>query len=256
MPKKVQGPLGTSPPWQRLKLSASILQDLKSQWSILHLLHHRSQNQHRRSAWYRHFNVFRKQLRLVIDELDPDVSADALPSRKFKVYKEAMRKVELRLQWWADVVVEKWYCAFVGLIGDKQFAVLGLTLLAALGRAVQVLNVQEKMEDRGDGGGMKQDLTDAARRQGKEYDVERDAVVVDHDLGVPVERTDDASGEGDDIGVAVSRDMVESQNGEKEIPSRREDEDEVDEASSKSTPAKTRSSKKKRKRGDEIDDLF
>jgi hypothetical protein len=250
MPKKPQGPSGTSPPWQQLNITPTDLQDLKTQSSLLHLLHHRSSNQHRRSSWYRPFSLFRKQLRLALSELDPEIREDALPSRRFKVFREAMGKLEVRLKWWADVMVERWWRAFQGVVGDKQFAVLGVVLMAVLGRVVVVLGVLERLEVEGDdeGVGMVEQLKSAAKTMGGNAG----APGLEHDLGVPLDRHDDARDDTEDIGVVVSRDGdIEMEDHDvKELKTA------TATTATKVTTTKAKSTKKKRKGGDEIDDLF
>jgi ribonuclease MRP protein subunit RMP1 len=117
---------------------------------ILQLLHHRSRNQHRRSAWYRHFNTMRRHLQHLLKELTPEAPMSWPPSRKRKKIEECELRVEQRLQLWADVLVSKWFSAFSQILADKRFAALGLVLLAALGRLASITGVLERIEDGAD----------------------------------------------------------------------------------------------------------
>ena len=240
----------TDPPWKHVKLSSDDLQCLKTQWSVLHLLHHRSHNQHRRSTWYRHFNTFRKQLRSLIDDLDPQIPPEALPSRKVRTFQPALQRVEKRIKFWAEVMVEKWYAAFMQLIGDQQFAVLGVTIFAVLAKVVDVLGILEKMQDEASLETIKDDLHKAAERQrqpGNDYTND----IALHDVGVAIERAPASEDEAADIGIAVDRDEI------KKTTSRRVAGDGKLIDDSKAMPSDAKAPKKKRKRNaDEIDDLF
>ena len=242
----------TDPPWQHLRISVKGLEGLRTQWSILHLLHHRSRNQHRRSSWYRHFNIFRKQLRALIDDIEPELPADALPSRKVRVFQAALQNAEKRIKFWADVLLERWYAAFMQLIGDQQFGVLGITLLAVLAYVVDVLDLLEKMTDVDSKEAVRDGLQEATRRQRDQQDKRVQLLDESHDLGVSVQRDVEAEQNMADIGTAVSRDAIHKTNLQ-----RLGEEGPQEFLDAPGTPPAAKTTKKKRKRkGDEIDDLF
>jgi ribonuclease MRP protein subunit RMP1 len=79
---------------------------------LLHLLFHRNKNQHRRSAWWRFFAGFRRELGRFLDEADRAAELDAVvvPSKKQKKTRQELReRREMRLKLWRDRLVERWY---------------------------------------------------------------------------------------------------------------------------------------------------
>lgn len=243
----------TDPPWQHLKLSSRALQSLKTQTSILHLLHHRSKNQHRRSTWYRHFDTFRKQVRALIDELDPEVPADALPSRKVKTYQPALQSAEKRITFWADVMVEKWYDAFQQLIEDRQFAVLGLTLFAVLSHVVDLLHILERTKDSGSADAMRIAFMDVGMGMTPHSNESVEALNMQGDFGQPIARPAGAQEEVDDTGISITRRAISDMGFDrtKIIAVAK------DIAEPKGATSKVSAKKRKRKQNsDDIDDLF
>jgi ribonuclease MRP protein subunit RMP1 len=251
----------SDPPWQQLKLSKSELKELRNQSSILHLLHHRSKNQHRHSSWYRHFSIFRKQLRSLVDELDPELPLEALPSQKSKLYIDSMERLNKRIVFWMDALVVKWYAAFSQLIGDTQFAVIGLTLVAVVGRVVKVLGLLSKMKKDGSSGAMGDTFRRAVERNiGSDYEV---LGVVNDDMRLLIERPGVTADNVDmaDFGVAISRDddgNILTENEPQHDKGEQQTQCPIDNAVSSHSQAQTRkrATRKKRKRGDEIDDIF
>jgi ribonuclease MRP protein subunit RMP1 len=137
-------------PAVELLQSDKISSELANLSKILHLLHHRSKNQHRRSIWYRHFNTMRRHLQHLQDEVSPDLPPAWPPSRKRKRKEECEVRADQRMQLWADVLVPKWFAAFSQIVADKRFAALGLVLLAALGRMCKITGVLERIEEGAD----------------------------------------------------------------------------------------------------------
>jgi hypothetical protein len=243
----------TDPPWQQLKLSSKALQSLKTQSSILHLLHHRSKNQHRRSTWYRHFNTFRKQVRVLIDELDPKIPDDAFPSRKVETFQPALLRAEKRIIYWANIMVDKWHDAFQQLIEDRQFAVLGLTLFAILGHVVDTLHILERTKDAGNSDAMRGALEEVGKHVLQHLDKKVKVLDMQKDFGLPLPRPVSAHGEADDTGIPVTRNEVldlalDELKGSTVV---------TDVAEPKAAPSEIRVKKRKRKQNsDDIDDLF
>jgi ribonuclease MRP protein subunit RMP1 len=65
--------------------------------SLLNKLFTRNRNQHRRSVWWRSLHAFRKQIGLLLSELEKGKKSE----------REA--KVEARLRYWDEGVVHTWY---------------------------------------------------------------------------------------------------------------------------------------------------
>lgn len=60
-------------PLDLLKPSSQTRHTLLQHLRLLHLLHHRNKNQHRRSQWFRHFSTFRREAGRACTDLGIDV---------------------------------------------------------------------------------------------------------------------------------------------------------------------------------------
>jgi ribonuclease MRP protein subunit RMP1 len=219
---------------------------------ILHLLHHRSKNQHRRSIWYRHFNTMRRHLRFLEAEVFPELPAAWPPSRKRKRKQECEIRAEQRLHIWADVLVSKWFAAFSQVVANKRFATLGLVLCAALGRLCKITGVLEMIEEDA-GGDVKRLLIDFA-------DGEGESALRTFDK--QVNEMDDAGRESDDIGVVIERDdtaeSVEPLGFTAKDALKRAHDQSLHALGEEPIPSKKKKKSKgaKGKQGDAIDDIF
>ena len=120
--------------------------------SLLHLLHHRNHNQHRRSPWYRHFSLFRRNLASLLSDYTTLTSTPTtnLERARLKTQSPALHKrVAQRLEFWQDVLVARWQRAFSQVVADGRFSVLGLVMLGVLGGVCKVVGVTEGLEIEG-----------------------------------------------------------------------------------------------------------
>lgn len=144
----------TMPNLPPLKLpSTSQTADLQHLHALMHLLHHRNYNQHRRSTWYRHFNSFRRHLGTVLEHLTTldHVPTTNLARHKKKAEDEALRlRIQQTVSFWRDVLVPKAQHAFGQLIADGRFAVLGVVLLAILGHVCRVFGLISVYDELGE----------------------------------------------------------------------------------------------------------
>ncbi|KAI9689568.1 MAG: hypothetical protein M1822_010220 [Bathelium mastoideum] len=144
-------------------------QELKQLQDLLHLFHHRNKNQHRRSIWWRSFDSFRREIRSLLNEVARWTTATAdlrkgtwpsgakgVKTRMALAQKNAARKPQLelrmqqRLSWWAEHLVEKWWIAFTHILALNQFAQLGLFLVAALARCAHLTGLTAALEQLAD----------------------------------------------------------------------------------------------------------
>ncbi|KAG9683194.1 hypothetical protein KCU95_g11401, partial [Aureobasidium melanogenum] len=137
-----------------LKLpSSSQTADLQHLHTLMHLLHHRNHNQHRRSTWYRHFNIFRRHLGTMLENLTilSHVPITNLARHKKKAEDEALRlRIQQTVSFWRDVLVPKTQHAFGQLIADGRFAVLGVVLMAILGHVCRLFGLISVYEELGE----------------------------------------------------------------------------------------------------------
>ncbi|KAL1895735.1 hypothetical protein Cpir12675_003126 [Ceratocystis pirilliformis] len=97
-----------------------LAQQLPPLLELLDALCHRSKNQHRHSAWWRHVGILRRAMRRLIDETSPDMRLE-------------------RARWLAVEIVPSAFTSFTQLIADTQFSQLGLALIAILSQVHSAL---------------------------------------------------------------------------------------------------------------------
>lgn len=179
----------------RVRLSSQAYSDLNHLSSIFHLTHHRNHNQHRRSLWYRHFSVLRRQLgRLLEDYTElariPDTHLGK--HRKKQQDQHTLDAIQQRLNFWQDVLVPKAHHAFSQLAADGRFAVLGVVLLAALAQICSILGLTSSYEEMGQAE-VEQVLNQFAQEQWPRkapLDDKRSQMSEGEDFGFAIPRTD------------------------------------------------------------------
>lgn len=105
---------------------------LQSQARLLHLLHARNKNQHRRGVWYRSFGVMRREVGRLCDDLDVRINVSTegnaaeaqqmptikkvgergwvSPGEEERRKREVDRKVLARVRYWVDDgLVVRWF---------------------------------------------------------------------------------------------------------------------------------------------------
>ncbi|KAF8538221.1 hypothetical protein BDD12DRAFT_885819 [Trichophaea hybrida] len=166
-------------------LDQTQLKLLRDDRDLLHLLFHRNKNQHRLLKWWQWISTLRRNLNKLLSEHDLITSAKTTPSRNVAVAMYMQRLGFIR-----KVVVPSAYTAFGNVIAMKNFASLGMVLMAVLARVWKVVKpTEEEME-------MEKERELAA--------VAAELEAKDAELGVVVPR-----GYGGDEGVVISRDEYE-----------------------------------------------
>jgi ribonuclease MRP protein subunit RMP1 len=120
--------------------------------TLLHLLHHRNQNQHRRSTWYRHFSLFRRHLTALLADyttLSTPPTTNVERTRLKALTPNLHTRISARLTFWQDVLVARWMRAFSQVVADGRFSVLGLVMLGVLGGVCRVVGVVDGLEAEG-----------------------------------------------------------------------------------------------------------
>jgi len=134
------------------RVSKEDLTHLQHLSDILHLFHHRNQNQHRRSPWWRHLSIFRKQLRTLCAQFESlhEFPTTHLARSKKKVQDQRVTdQIQQTLAFWRDVLVPKWQHAFSQVAADGRFAVLGLVPLGALAEVCRIVGLTAAFEELG-----------------------------------------------------------------------------------------------------------
>lgn len=206
-------------PSSLLRPSPETQQQLLTHLRLLHLLHHRSKNQHKSSLWYRHFDIFRREVRSLCNELQidlgPGFSTQITPVKQAKVTAKRKsaaarsvalpsatnQKVTARLKYWiSSDLISCCYTAFSTLATTPSFSPLALSLLAILARICSLTGITAhlqafaRLEEAKATDEDQEQLTEALERFAQEdagelfENFQRDAASAYNDLGVPILR--------------------------------------------------------------------
>lgn len=117
--------------------------------SLLHLLHHRNKNQHRRSVWYRHLSLFRRHLSHLLTDYTTLFATPTTNLERARLRTQTptiQARITKRLAFWQDVLVGKWQRAFSQVVADGRFSVIGLVMLGCLSGVCRVVGIVEGLE--------------------------------------------------------------------------------------------------------------
>ncbi|KAL3425652.1 hypothetical protein PVAG01_02443 [Phlyctema vagabunda] len=218
-------------------MSLNIRTELETISNLLHLAHHRNKNQHRLSKWWGTFSQLRRQLSKLCLEIDASpyhqqTTKSKSKSKNQKMLEERKSRVEQRAEFLLDILLERCYLAFSGVVANNQYSALGLMLLANLARVARLVKGLRRVEER------VEVEAEGHESPSREFEVKED-------LGVKIERkTESQVGEDDEV-------MAKRQK-EKKRPLSDQDEEDA----TRELPAKKVKKKKKKKGGDIFDDLF
>lgn len=225
-----------------LKFSKDDQSTLQHLSDLLHLFHHRNKNQHRRSIWWRHFSIFRRQMNLLLKDV---ISLNEVPqthlerTRKKTRDKQTQTRVRKRLDFWQNVLVSKCQSSFSQIVADGRFAAFGLVLTAVLAQVCQTTGITSVLDDLG-----QIEMEEVIKKFG-EADCEGEL-----EAGFEQERR------REDIGVAILRDSENLGDEKDESVALAITEGDSKSKSKRKTPASDPRTKKRRKKGNAIDDLF
>ncbi|KAH9872651.1 hypothetical protein J1614_005045 [Plenodomus biglobosus] len=109
----------------------AMLQDIHD---LLNKIFVRNRNQHRRSHWWKSLHAFRKQIGLLLADLDSKKS-------------ERAEKLEARLRYWDNKCIHMWYYQFSQLVAVGPFAMLGLVMMASVARVCRISGITAVYEE-------------------------------------------------------------------------------------------------------------
>lgn len=140
---------------EQFNISPSSLSELHHLTTLLHLFHTRNKNQHSHSIWYRHFNIFRRQLSHLTSNLTtlntiPTTSHHAQTHKKKTLDPILIARIRARENYWRDFLARKWQRAFSQLVADQRFGVLGIFLLAVLAQVCGIVGITAEWEEMGE----------------------------------------------------------------------------------------------------------
>ncbi|KAL9530321.1 hypothetical protein SMMN14_05918 [Sphaerulina musiva] len=253
---------------EQFNISPSSLSELHHLTTLLHLFHTRNKNQHSHSIWYRHFNIFRRQLSHLTSNLTtlntiPTTSHHAQTHKKKTVDPILIARIRARENYWRDFLARKWQRAFSQLVADQRFGVLGIFLLAVLAHVCGIVGITAEWEEmgevevrkaieafgremRGDDGGDDDEEEDEVR--GLLGRGENEAA---EDAGQVVSR----EGEGE-VAVALVADGIRGGDERLDVLPARSVGDTRKRKSEGAVDVKKKKKKRKRVGGDAIDDIF
>ncbi|KAK0748825.1 hypothetical protein B0T21DRAFT_447481 [Apiosordaria backusii] len=143
-----QPPQPPPPPLNAPTINPPILQQsLTSLYplsEILQRLHHRNKNQHSSSLWYSSFDILRRNVAKLVSEIETCLDNAPPEGDNRKVNKvraekarkwdhQGVEKVRKRAGFVKHEMVKGCWVRFGGLVGDRQFAQVGLVLMGVLG---------------------------------------------------------------------------------------------------------------------------
>lgn len=233
--------------WKGYSFSKSQQDDLQHLANLLHLFHHRNNNQHRRSIWWRHFSVLRKQLNGLVDEVTSlnEVPKTHLERTRKKIQdKDSQLQISQRLQYWQSILVSKWQRAFSQLVADQRFAILGLVLVAILAQTCRITGITAALDDLGQAQ-VEKVLHEFADEGWDEHSV----------VGMEEKSGDEDFGEVVLRETPVHDDEI-PKHAATESPRTVENSSMLRKRSTQGTKPRPRKSRKSRKSGNAIDDLF
>lgn len=111
----------------------SQLLQLTNEYYILHLLYHRSRNQHRNQVWFKYLNILHRRTRIIL-KLAMDWQAPQIRNKS-----DIEQKVLANIKYLVKRVMAKAYYEFNGIIALGQFINLGLTMLGNLSKLHGIL---------------------------------------------------------------------------------------------------------------------
>lgn len=224
----------------KTNVSKPDLEKLQHLSNLLHLFHHRNKNQHRRSVWWRHFSVFRRQLNSLVAEVQSlhEVPATHLQRTKKKAQDRQMQdRISKRLELWRNVLLPKWHSSFSQVIADGRFTVLGLMLVAALGQTCHITGLTSGFDDA--------EVTEGNKILANEINIPEDQITKSNEAQVAGE---------EDVGEVIAR--YEDSDETPKVAKRNVEKDAVTAKRSKSSATTSNLPRKRKKTGNAIDDLF
>jgi ribonuclease MRP protein subunit RMP1 len=225
---------------------------------LVDVLYIRNKNQHHRSAWWKHFNIFRKHLKtLTSAELQP--SSGNGPAIEDAKHVPLRATGQRRVDGWVDNLVSAWHAAFTQLLTERRFANIGVVLVAVLARTCWLVGATEKMIEIG-----RSELATTLQTPiATNYGTKNDLHITREDS-----EKDEGIADGFDVGKVVSREQLVESDAEETVfydavqsPSefttkgKKRTADRTPKSEERKKPQPEKSRKKKRAKH-EIDDIF
>jgi ribonuclease MRP protein subunit RMP1 len=171
---------------------------LRDDSDLLHLLFHRNKNQHSITLWWQWFATLRRNLNKLLAEHDLITASKNTPDRK-----AALQKYTERVAFMRKVVVPATFEAFGNVIAQKNFAPLGLVLMACLARVWRMVKpTEEELEEQRERE-MEERLREVEKMAAK-------AKVTEEDVGVVISRDAYGGISDEEMGEVISREDYES----------------------------------------------
>ncbi|KAI8940877.1 hypothetical protein NX059_002137 [Plenodomus lindquistii] len=108
---------------------------LRDVHSLLDKIFIRNRNQHRRSHWWKNLYAFRKQIGLLLADLEGGKKS------------ERGVKLQERLRYWDENCIHSWYLQFSQLVAVGPFAMLGLVMMASVARVCRICGITAVYEE-------------------------------------------------------------------------------------------------------------
>ncbi|EXJ80281.1 hypothetical protein A1O1_08423 [Capronia coronata CBS 617.96] len=132
---------------------------LSSTKSLLDQIWARNKNQHRAQPWWKSLGMLRKAITRIVamDEaerslqLQSNTNVNAIDAKevrkRFEQETQIRRERDVWFDWIREVLIPRAYIGFTGLVGDTQFAALGVVLVGILADVMSVAGAPKRVED-------------------------------------------------------------------------------------------------------------
>lgn len=135
--------------------------------SLIDQIWARNKNQHRAQPWWKSLGMLRKAIAhiMALDESDRSLRLQSNVLDAKEVRKRLEQETEIRrerdvwVDWSREVLVPRAYVGFTTLVGDSQFAVLGVALVGILADIMSVVGAPMRLESVGEEGQKKESST-------------------------------------------------------------------------------------------------
>ncbi|KAI6881952.1 hypothetical protein KC363_g6089 [Hortaea werneckii] len=223
--------------------------------NLLHLFHHRNKNQHRRSIWWRSFQIFRRQINAYLTDvklLNQTPTTHLERTKKKAKDPQTILAISRRVDCWQDFKVPRWQRSFSQVVADGRFSMLGLTLIAVLSEVCRIARITTAYEEAGQAE-VEKALEKFAEEGWEGHDIEAaEPRFGKEDLGEAISR--DQMDEAEDRSLPTTNAKIRALQPSPEP--QKSSAPAAKPASKRGTPDTSRPMKKKRKKGNAIDDLF
>lgn len=119
--------------------SSTVLEELRNEYNLLHLIYHRNHNQHRQAHWWRYLNMLRRHIRKILLLL-----VDVENGKTVLLRQQSAERIRDIVDYLFDKkVFTKMHYEFSSIIALGQYVTLGLGLVGLISKLHTLLQLFE-----------------------------------------------------------------------------------------------------------------